>query len=273
MNRTPLIHVLIRMKIVFTDLDGTLLDHDTYSFSAAKEELTWLKNHNVPVIFCTSKTRAEIIYWKQQTDNFHPFISENGGGIFIPIDYFDSSIEYSEKTNQFYLIRFGSSFTKLKKTMNYIESSFEVTSFLHMSVSQLMDTANLSKKHAELALKREFDIPFIIHNENQIDDIKKVIKENNLSVTKGGRFYHLVGDNDKGKAVRKLTELYKNEYDSIESIGIGDSTNDFPMLHEVDHPYLVMKKNHTVASDAFPHSTGIGPYGWQEIIEKEFNIV
>ena len=46
--------------IVFTDLDGTLLDHDDYSFEAARPALAKLETLNIPVILTTSKTATEV---------------------------------------------------------------------------------------------------------------------------------------------------------------------------------------------------------------------
>ena len=46
--------------LVFTDMDGTLLDHHTYSFDAAKPALNALDEKNIPVIPTTSKTFAEL---------------------------------------------------------------------------------------------------------------------------------------------------------------------------------------------------------------------
>ncbi|MCK5421566.1 MAG: HAD-IIB family hydrolase, partial [Deltaproteobacteria bacterium] len=69
--------------MVFTDLDGTLLEHETYSSEAAIPAINALKEKNIPLIFCTSKTRAEIEEIQFQLKNIHPFISENGGAIFI----------------------------------------------------------------------------------------------------------------------------------------------------------------------------------------------
>jgi len=76
------------MKIIFSDLDGTLLNQDTYSFNEGQKALKLLKKYNIPLIFATSKTRAEIEFWRKKIGNNDPFISENGGGIFIPkMDY------------------------------------------------------------------------------------------------------------------------------------------------------------------------------------------
>ena len=43
--------------LVFTDLDGTLLDHHSYSHAAALPGLERLRGLEVPVIPVTSKTR------------------------------------------------------------------------------------------------------------------------------------------------------------------------------------------------------------------------
>lgn len=258
------------MKIVFTDLDGTLLDHETYSFIPAEKGISFLNKRNIPVVFCTSKTRKEILYWRSKIGNIHPFISENGGGIYIPLEYFSFSFDYTWKTKEFYLIRLGSSFEKLKKVITDLEKRFDITSFLQMNTEDLMKEADLSKNQAELALQREFDIPFIIHNNDQKNDIIKVIKNNGLNVTKGGRFYHLMGDNDKGKAVQLLTSLFDREFTTVETIGIGDSDNDFPMLNQVRKPFIVRKKDGSYASESYHHAEGIGPIGWQQVIEKEF---
>lgn len=258
------------MKIIFTDLDGTLLDHESYSFKPAEKAINHLKNQNIPLIFCTSKTKAEVEYWRYKIGNTHPFISENGGGIYVPINYFSFPFPYTKEKDGFYLIRLGSSLKELRTVMNKIESEFNVTSFLNMSIIELMKETNLTKTQAKLALQREFDIPFIIHNKKQINNIIRVINQSGLHITKGGRFYHLLGKNDKGKSVKDLIKLFHNKFEMIETIGIGDSKNDFPMLNEVDKPYLVRRKDSSFSSDSFMHVEGVGPVGWQMIVEKEF---
>ena len=74
--------------VVFTDLDGALLDYETYSFSAASEALELLRRHEIPVVLCSSKTHAEIEHIQLDLRLRHPFISENGGAIFLPRGYF-----------------------------------------------------------------------------------------------------------------------------------------------------------------------------------------
>ncbi len=67
-----------RHTVVFTDLDGTLLDHNDYSFSAAEPALERLQQLAVPWVLNTSKTRAELMSLKQRLNNPWPLIVEVG---------------------------------------------------------------------------------------------------------------------------------------------------------------------------------------------------
>ena len=50
-------------QVLFTDLDGTLLDLFDYSYDAALPALEFLKKRKIPVIVCTAKTLAENEYY------------------------------------------------------------------------------------------------------------------------------------------------------------------------------------------------------------------
>jgi len=260
------------MKIIYSDLDGTLLDSDTYSYDSAKDTLEKINKKNIPLIICTSKTRAEIEFFREKIDNHHPFISENGGGIFIPKNYFDVNFEYDKEYDNYYVLVLGADYNKLEEAIYNIKEKFEITSFLDMSAQEIAKDSNLSIKEAELAKKREFDIPFKVKNLNSEDKIHRIVRENNLHYTKGGRYYHLIGSNSKGKAVEVLTDIYRKQFGDVFTIGIGDSSNDFSMLESVDRGYLVMKKNEKYASSDYNPAGEIGPKGWKRVVKKELKI-
>jgi mannosyl-3-phosphoglycerate synthase len=75
-------------KVVFTDLDGSLLHPLTYSYTQALDALRLLQEREIPIIFCSAKTRAEQEVYREELGVKAPFIVENGGAIFIPRDYF-----------------------------------------------------------------------------------------------------------------------------------------------------------------------------------------
>ena len=74
--------------LIFTDLDGTLLDHYTYLWEDAIPALEKLFLFDIPVILCTSKTKDESVYFRGQIGLDHPFIVENGAAIYSPLGYF-----------------------------------------------------------------------------------------------------------------------------------------------------------------------------------------
>ena len=73
--------------VIYTDLDGTLLDHHTYAFDEALETIKALKDRGIPIIPCTSKTRAETVSLMQAMDIHGPMIIENGAAIWVPQDW------------------------------------------------------------------------------------------------------------------------------------------------------------------------------------------
>lgn len=257
------------MKIIFTDLDGTLLDADTYSYEKANDTLKMLKKLDIPIVFCTSKTRAEIEFWRKKIGNTDPFISENGGGIFIPKNYFSFEYIYDKEYNDYFVIELGTGYTHLTEILDIIKRKYNVLSFSDMSAEEVAEDANLELSQAKLAKQREFDLPFKILNKKEKNDILTEIKKHGLNYTAGGRYYHLIGDNNKGEAIKILSYLMREKYGDISTVGIGDSENDFQMLDVVDRGYLVMKKDGSYASKKYRKANGIGPEGWKDVIEKE----
>ena len=73
--------------VIYTDLDGTLLDHHTYAFYAALETIKGLKDRGIPIIPCTSKTRPETESLMQAMGIDGPMIIENGAAIWVPQDW------------------------------------------------------------------------------------------------------------------------------------------------------------------------------------------
>ncbi|MGM0771147.1 MAG: HAD-IIB family hydrolase, partial [Halobacteriota archaeon] len=198
--------------IIFTDLDGTFVDHDNYSYEAARPALKLLKQKDIPLIFCTSKTRAEIEVYVKELDCHHPFISENGGGIFIPEGYFDIDIEFDHKAGSYNVIELGTVYSRLKDTLMEISRNcgIDIINFGNMTTEEVSKDTGLDIRSAGLAKIREYDEVFRIidENEEKASKMKELIAGAGYNHTRGGRYWHIIGDNDKGKAVRILAHIY-----------------------------------------------------------------
>ena len=270
--------MMVSQPIIFTDLDGTLLDHDTYSFSAALPAIELIKKREIPLVLCSSKTRAEIEYWRNRLENRHPFISENGGGIFVPFSYFaqdDISAVWPEAKmiDGYHELVLGTPYPVLRGALEDLRiHGFDIKGFGDMSAGEVAQLTGLNGKEAELAKKREYDEPFFFQeDQRRFKALLTSIWEKGLRCAQG-RIYHLMGDNDKGKAMEVLKQLFQRKFTDVITIALGDSPVDFPMLEKADYPVLV--RNHKGEHDRrislsnLIKAEGIGPEGWNDAILK-----
>ena len=58
---------------IYTDLDGTLLDHETYSAEAARAVLHSLTEQGIPIVPATSKTYSEVSEFRREMGLKHAF--------------------------------------------------------------------------------------------------------------------------------------------------------------------------------------------------------
>ena len=238
--------------VIFTDMDGTLIDHDTYSFHDSLPAIELTKQRSIPLVFCSSKTRAEIEEYRKKMDIFHPFVSE-----------------------KYQIIELGTPYETLCRVFREIreELRLDIRGYSDMDPEEVSRICGLKPKDARLAGEREYDEPFLIASKEKRDreeELVEAIRKRGFGYTKGGRFFHLIGKNDKGKAVEILSELFKEEFADIKTIGIGDSTNDKSLLERVDVPVLVQKPDGgydpSVTVSGLIKADGIGPKGWNRFV-------
>jgi mannosyl-3-phosphoglycerate phosphatase len=124
-----------------------------------------------------------------------------------------------------------------------------------------------------LSKNRHFDEPFICED-CDIDALRKSISKKSLNLTEG-RLFHLIGDNDKGKAVEVLKELYRAKVGEITTTALGDSPTDISMLRSVDHPVVVQKDDGSyderLEMPGLIRAKGIGPAGWNTTVIELVN--
>ncbi|WHZ24031.1 MAG: HAD-IIB family hydrolase [Nitrospira sp.] len=259
--------------VIFTDLDGSLLDAITYSYEAAEQALATIQQKDVPLILVSSKTRSEIEPLRLSLDNRHPFIVENGGALFIPKDYFPFPVGHAMTDGDYQVIEIGTPYAMLRTGLKKIGEVLgcRLRGFGDLSAEEVARLTGLSPVDALLAKQREYDEPFMI--EEQViawSDLLRAADTQGLRCTRGGRFYHLMGSNDKGTAGKLLAQYYRRlahaAGHTLTTIGLGDSLNDLPLLATVDYPILVQKPDRSYDPNVhLPHLTradGIGPVGW-----------
>ncbi|MCK5474583.1 MAG: HAD-IIB family hydrolase [Candidatus Aenigmarchaeota archaeon] len=255
--------------IVFSDLDGTLLDHYTYSYKDSLKGINLLKEKKIPLIICTSWTFAQMEKFMKSANLNNPFIMEDGGAIYIPKDFFDFKYHFDKQKGKYNIIELGTPIKKITLVLNEIKNKYSITTFSDMTIEELSKDANFSPKSAKLAKMREYDEAFKINKKGETEKIIEMIEQKGYLCTNGARYYHIMKNNDKGKAVKILTALFKRKYKNIRTIGLGDSKNDIAMLKEVDVPVIVRNSARLRIKDFDAITTKHeGPKGWMEAVLK-----
>jgi len=260
--------------VIFTDLDGTLLD-ERYSFRMAQGALALIEERGIPLVICSSKTREEIELYRGRLNNQHPFIAENGGGVFVPREYFTVETGPSGfalvTERDYQVIRLGAEYAELRRAVQELQDEgFEIKGFGDMSAEEVSQLTGLGPEEATASKKREFDEPFLFQGDRvRLPLLYRAIKKKGFRCTEGTLF-HILGESDKGKAVAVLSTLYRAKYGEIVTIGIGDSPNDIPMLKAVNYPIIVKHPDGTfdprIALRWVIKAEGIGPEGWNKAV-------
>ena len=255
-------------KVVFTDLDGTLLHPVSYSYAAALGSVRALQQASIPIVFCSAKTRAEQQVYRQELGIVDPFIIENGAAILVPKDYFRFSFCYTRIVEEYLVIELGAPYQEIRSRLKELCARHElaVTCFGDLSIEEVAKATGLNLVQAGLAKEREYSETVIIEGDKKlVQSALAAMKAVGLDYTFGGRFYEVCLGADKGKAIKVLTELFELKSGEVYTIAMGDSLNDTEMLNAVDLPIVVQtadKRWNRLNVKNLKRVSGIGPEGW-----------
>ncbi|MES9861322.1 MAG: HAD-IIB family hydrolase [Candidatus Thiodiazotropha sp. LLP2] len=245
--------------LIFTDLDGTLLDHNSYDYSPALPALQRLKEHKVPVIPTSSKTYAELKVYLQQLELNGPMVAENGAVIIYP-DEAPQVAPPGYMLMRDYLVDCRAN------------PEYDFIGFGDMSLEDVIEATGLDRNSAERAMQRLASEPMIWRSdEESLKKFKRKASNAGFRLLQGGRFLHLLSDTDKGHAVRHVINHMKTKGKRVNrTIALGDSDNDKDMLMAADIPIIVRK--HDGSHMTLPERPDAkitdqpGPTGWNQAI-------
>ena len=262
--------------IIFTDLDGTLLNQEDYDYKPAIPMLEKFKKKGVPIIPVTSKTRAEVAQLREDIGLNDPFIVENGSGIFVPLEDDRFVVSTDNVKDKYALQLLGCHYEEARAGLKQLSADLNenMRGFGDLSPSELQSLTGLPLEEVKLAQTREFTEPFVTPKHISTEAIEQTAAKYNFRVLVGDRFSHLIGaEAGKGKAVTWLLQNYQasSPTDQIVTVGLGNSPNDLEMLESVDIPLVIASQKgvHPRLKDRgweIPNSPG--SQGWAEATAK-----
>jgi len=172
--------------VIFTDLDGTLLDLNTYSYDKALPSIEYLRKKEIPIVFCSAKTRTEQEVYRQKLGIHDPFIVENGGAIFISQGYFPFTFDYHRAEDGYQIIELGIPYREVRRILEQIRVEVGVSfrGFGDMSVEEVAVLTGLDRESARRAKEREYDETVNLEGTpEEIDRVLNAIKQAGLIMT------------------------------------------------------------------------------------------
>lgn len=268
-------------NIIFTDLDGTFIDFETYSPDIAAPLSREIVDRGVPLVFCSSKTQAEQRALMDSIGFTIPCIVENGAGIYLPNAYkILDDLPWAEMEDGGRLISLGESSDNIRRHIRSVSEALDIDlkPYHEFSDKELSRITGLSEVGARRARERDFSETLTASLDTETWNlVNAVLEPVGLHCLSGGRFHTVTSsDCDKGRALKLVVDGFESMTKGRwNSIGIGDSANDFDMLDSVDHPYLVQTPSGSWNDMDVPnlkHVSAIGPMGWTLAVQDALGL-
>jgi len=270
--------------IVFTDLDGTLLDYDGYTWAPAGSAVRELLRCGGSIVFCSSKTLAEQHVYRRDLGIRDPMIVEDGSAVVIPRGYFPERVDlgvqpWGRAGNCDILVLGVRRHLVLERLRELRETErIALRGYSDMTSKEVQEMTGLDEGAAGRAGTRDFSET--VHVEGGAGEWRRLmgaLEMRGLHTFGCGPTGTVVGlGADKGRAVELLASLYGRAAAGRGAgrtppltVGIGDAANDVPMLRAVDRAFLVEKPAGgwaDVEVEGLERVKGVGPVGWSRAV-------
>ena len=260
--------------IIFTDLDGTLLDHTDYNTSNVSELLQQLQSAHIPVVFNTSKTFCEVVEIKNELNIQQPFIVENGAAVFIPQSYFELKPIGCKEVGGYWCYALASPLSSLLSDLDTLDAQYKAhyKLFSELSSEQISELTGLNNAQARRAQTRDYSDPLYWYGSDELlNTFVSDVTTLGYDIKIGGRFIHIAKNTDKSAAQQWLVKQFTQHFRKpLTVIALGDSDNDKQMLEHADIAIIInnpsSKKPVKLSHNKARYSQSPAPQGWIEEI-------
>jgi mannosyl-3-phosphoglycerate phosphatase len=275
--------MLAPRAIIFTP--SNLLGSSSASVQAASDALFELERRKIPLVLSGRGTRAQIEAVRRRIEHGHPFITEGGGGLFIPDGYFSIRMEGAQRAGRYLCVPFGRPTREAIAAIKEIadEANAEVVPYAEMSAREIARNTGMNIRDAEASADREFSQPFFFAgNSDQVASaFQQAANRHGWQVRRAqNAFWELFSGNDDGKALRYLMKLYRETLRSrLRSVGLGSSMDDLSLLAASDQRLVLpLGGDHydIALLSKLPGATKIsasGAAGWNQAVLDVLNTI
>jgi len=229
--------------VVVTDVDGALLEQGTRSRADVQEAVDFLTARGIPLVINSSRTRAEVERLHQRLQIRTAFISEYGGGLFLPHGRFPFVPQRARSAVGCDVIESGRRYHEVVDALRLTcrEMEVDVVGFAELSIDEVARELGVALMEAQLAKLREYTELFRIVDETDPTKSRlfKALHRRGLRCWPAGRHHLVTATVDRGESVRMLRAIWKRGWGDPLIIGLGDSDDDAAWLRHVDIAIVV----------------------------------
>ncbi|MEP7306129.1 MAG: hypothetical protein ABJA98_11485 [Acidobacteriota bacterium] len=230
--------------LVLCDLDDTVFDPRTFRLNGTTA-FDRIERERLPLVFCSSKTRAELELIQQELGINQPFISENGAAVFIPRGYFGFGAADVIDIAGYEVVEFGKPHTEVVASLHRAAGrlDIEVIGFSDMSVEDVAIECDVSLLQARLAKLREYNELFRVVDAKPgaLPRLFKALRAAGLDCTSRGAYHH-VGAVHRDLGIQWLRRLYRRAFGEVVTVAFGDHRGAAPLLRHADIPLVVQSR-------------------------------
>lgn len=259
---------------LFTDLDGTLLDHHGYGWEAARPALARLRQGGHRVVLVTSKTLAETTPLQQALGLSGPVVAENGAVLALPAG--DRTPPGDRGGGAWAVHRTGPPYPEVRACLEALRRrrGYRFQGFGDLSDAALATRTGLAPAEAAAARTRLASEPIAWEDAPALlGPFAAELGARGLRLVRGGRFHHVLGDEaDKADAVCRLVAWFEERGGCGTTVALGDAPNDGAMLAAADVAVVIpnpagrpltLNRGGSVLRPSRP-----GPAGWNQAVNQ-----
>ncbi len=240
------------------------------------DSLDFLRQNNIPLVITTCSVASEVLKAAAALNSRDPFIVEGGGAIYIPEETLSITYNYDHIEGGYRIVELG--MTRDAITANVVELREEYGYPVYsLSEIQMDELSGLRDSIDPAILNSSIDRKYsgLVHFDNDkgsFVEFQTEAEARGLRIREYSDNFLITGDHDEGSALRFLVQLYREEYvdKKINTIGLGYSQQDAPILYAVDQAVLVRmpdgKFDSHVGRRGLKFTQIPGPEGWNQAV-------
>ncbi len=231
--------------IVFCAID-TIVPVRGKSSPGFEEFGAQLDHAGLPAVWVTARCRAQMDEPRRKFGHQHPFIGEDGCGVYLPEDYFHLRPAKTVRMGRYTCIPVAETQPAASEALESLseETGVFVVPLRSLAPRELEQNTGLPMRDAELTRQRDFDELFFFAGATQMD-VERFIaaaKLRNVALRQHGVLWSLAVGADLGLCIRDLSKLYDRALRSHPAVvGIATPAESEGFLSACDRGLILAK--------------------------------